>query len=125
MKKIIHFIVGSTFSLIINAQTLYVKNSTNIGPLDVYSIKKFGISCSGSSNCLMSDMIGISAGNSASQVYPSLCASVPDLALSFDYNGGTIINQQFCGTPQSGTIGGANWDLYSIGTGSDVLLYIH
>lgn len=125
MKKIFLLIICSTFSIIINAQYLYVKNTTNTHSLDVYDIKKFGFSCSGSSYYFMTNMTGIPPEGSASQMYYAAYASVTDIELSFTYNFASVTNQQFCGTPQTGTIGGAIWDLYATGFETDMALYIH
>ena len=85
----------------LDAQTFYVKNTNNNYDVDVTSILKYGVSCVGSSNCPMFDMIGIPPGGGSSQVYPVNCNSVPDIKLNFqiDIPVGPVITTSYCGTP--------------------------
>ncbi len=78
-------LICSAFSLLINAQTLYVKNTTNSCCLDVTNITKWGATCNGSAYCTMTDITGVGAGSSASQAYPTACASVTFITVTITY----------------------------------------
>lgn len=114
----------------LNAQTFYVKNTTNNYDVDVTNILKYGVSCVGSSNCPMIDIIGIPPGGGSSQVYPVNCNAVPDIKLNFQIDPplGPIITTSYCGTSLfNQTIIGYSevYDIYPSGGGTSILLYIH
>ncbi len=133
MKKILFLSTILLSCFIMNAQTLYVKNTTNTYNLDVTNIKKYPVTCGTSSYCTMTDMTSILPGNEGSQAYPTTCASVPDIEMKIMYYDPFItIPQpfiiQYCGISTSGSFTGSTplvkYDLYQ-GVGNDVVLYIH
>ncbi len=130
MKKILFLSTILLSCFIMNAQTLYVKNTTNTYNLDVTNIKKYPVTCGTSSYCTMTDMIGILPGNGGSQAYPTTCASVPDIEMTFqiDPTIGPIITIQYCGISIiNATIPGYSelYDLVPAGGANSMLLYIH
>ncbi len=127
MKKILFLTTILLSCFIVNAQTLYVKNTTNTYNLDVTYIKKYPVTCGTSSYCMMTDMTGILPGNGGSQAYPTTCASVPDIEMkiSMDMFSATI---SYCGISIiNATIPGYSelYDLVPAGGANSMLLYIH
>ena len=128
MKKILFLSTILLSCFIMNAQTLYVKNTTNTYNLDVTNIKKYPVTCGTSSYCTMTDMTSILPGNEGSQAYPTTCASVPDIEMKISmdvfstiisYCGVSLMNQP-TGLPTSEL-----FDLYPSGFGTNMILYFH
>jgi hypothetical protein len=126
MKNFILLLNCLAFTGIINAQTLYVKNTTSVNNLDVTNILKLTSSCSSTNYCMMTNITGVPSGGSTSQGYPTPCARSPNIILSITLSGvGTVSNIQYCGTNVTGSIGTWTYDLYPTGVGTEMLIYVH
>ncbi len=128
LKKLIILLICSAFSLIINAQTLYVKNTTSTYNLDVTNIKKHPGACSSGSTCAMTNISAVPPGGSGTGTYPTGCASTPDITMTVTMSSysATI---SYCGTSiinaSTGLSGGELYDLYPSGTGTEMILWFH